>query len=513
MKLRNVVTWLCFFSALIYGHSLTNQFVYDDEEQIVGNAFIKSLDHFSDFFTGSTMNNGGTVKLSGIYYRPIMTLTFALQYAAFGLDSFKFHLIQLILCTLNSILVFFLFRFFIKDTRAFVLACIFLLHPLNTEVTVYAANLQDVLYVFFGLSALNFLIWAKLKHIWLVSGLTLFLLLSVLSKESGFLFIIFAAVFSVFFEKRRRLPVVLACGIVMAIYAFLRIDMAQLTSVDHNISMIGRAPLGTRLMTMPAMLWTYFLNFIFPYKLIINQQWLVTEFNLTGFFLPLMIDGIIVSGMLLYLIEFKNLKFGFFLLVAGLSLGMHLNFLPLDATVADRWMYLPIIGLLGMLGVVTEKVKSSEFKKVLVFILLIALGARAYVRSTNWNDGFTLYSHDILLNPQSTYLQNNLGVELFRKGQIVEAREHFEKSVEISPNWDIAWSNLGVARGNFGDFEKAEKCYLESMKFGDYYLAHENYGKLLYSQKRFAELRKFLETSLKKFPNNESLNALANHIP
>ena len=95
---------------LIYGASLSNHFVWDDEEQILNNGLVHSITNLPRFFQGSTFNTGGTGSLTGIYYKPLMTVFFALFYTIFGANSFFFHLFQLVFHLVNACLVFVLFR-------------------------------------------------------------------------------------------------------------------------------------------------------------------------------------------------------------------------------------------------------------------------------------------------------------------------------------------------------------------------------------------------------------------
>src|SRR5258708_27738500 len=75
----------------------------------------------------------------------------------------------------------------------------------------------------------------------------------------------------------------------------------------------------------------------------------------------------------------------------------HSQIFPLDQTVADRWFYFPIVGILGMIGVLLEVFHINLkniwiFSAVLIFVILLSL--RTFIRSVDWRDDFTLASHD-----------------------------------------------------------------------------------------------------------------------
>jgi hypothetical protein len=117
--------------------------------------------------------------------------------------------------------------------------------------------------------------------------------------------------------------------------------------------------------------------------------------------------------------------------ICGVSPYMQL--FPLDMTVAARWFYYPFIGFLGICGYYLSSIIKKSNQKiiyVLAAVILVLFSLRTFERISDWKNGLTLYSRDILYSRNSFDLENNLGVELFRKGDIDNARMHFKKSTE-----------------------------------------------------------------------------------
>ena len=60
------------------------------------------------------------------------------------------------------------------------------------------------------------------------------------------------------------------------------------------------------------------------------------------------------------------------------KLGLHMQLIPLDLTVADRWFYFTMVGVLGLIGVIIQEFGLTAIKKkntgVQVLILVILLG-------------------------------------------------------------------------------------------------------------------------------------------
>ena len=69
---------------LVYVNSLPNSFVWDDGEQIVNNAVIRSFSNLPELFKGSTFSSGGG-SLSGTFYRPLVPISYLFNYQIFFL--------------------------------------------------------------------------------------------------------------------------------------------------------------------------------------------------------------------------------------------------------------------------------------------------------------------------------------------------------------------------------------------------------------------------------------------
>jgi tetratricopeptide (TPR) repeat protein len=496
---------------LVFSLSLKNGFVWDDEEQIINNTVIHSISNWPKFFAGGAFNSGGTGSLLGVYYKPLMTLSFSIIYSLFGANPTPFHLLSLTLHISNTILVFLIFDKFFRKKKyvPLTLALIFLVHALTSEVVFYAANLQDALFFFFGLSALyisTFDLTAVKKYI------LIFLLLtaSLLSKETGIIFVGAVILYTFSFDAKRIKSSIFTSTGVLGIYAFLRFVIANVGFGKIDLAPLSSQNLDIRLLNLPKIAIYYFQNLIYPANLVPNQHWFITTANFSGFWLPAIISIIIIIVIAIPVFR-TNKVYTFFLAIFLTSLAMHLQIIPLDATVSGRWFYLPMFGLLGMLGTVIPKID----RKILVGIIIIItiLSVRTFVRSLDWKDGLTLYSHDAAILPNDFNLENNLGVELWRIGKIDEAGIHFQASVNLAPSWWTNWNNLGAYRQSLGDLTGAEVDYKKAIDNGNYYLAYENYAGILIKEGKTKEAEDFLENNaLKYFPENQNLEEMHQYL-
>lgn len=492
----------------VFGNAVFNGFVWDDEEMIVNNHQIRSLANLPAFFSGSTFNSGGADSLAGLYYKPLMTTAFALVHTVFGLNAAAFHLVQIILHLANASFLFLVLAHIFKSRAApFAISLIFLVHPINTEAVIYLADYQEVLFFFFGILALWYA-FAKPqpKIYWLATFLTA----SFLSKETGLVMatISFTALW-LFASKEKLAAFLKSAAIAFGLYCFLRFGVAQIFLNKHGLTPMSLVSLPERLSNIPAIIFFYLKTFFWPEILTINQQWFVRQINLW----QLAVDAAFFAALAGGYFWTKNRRLYFlFLIWFLLGLGLHLQIFPLDLTVSDRWFYLPQVGLLGILTLLFSQIPLSRFRSFIPYLLsfvLLILSLRTFARTFDWRDGYTLYSRDIKTSPDAFDLQNNYGVELFRQQEFEKAKIHFQKSVELAPHWWTNWNNLGAIAQREGNYDLAKEYYQKAINNGHYYLAYENMAKLLYFQFDKNEGKKFAQDSLRFFPYNQTLQAIA----
>lgn len=516
--MRNYKIWiLILIGIFVYGNTLLNGFLIDDEVQILRNTAVHSLVNVPKFFLGSTFSNGGIAI--GLFYRPLMTTVFALLYSMFGTQPWAFHLVQIILHMSVGILVYLILKRLLKhDLLAWFLAAIFLVHPINSEAVVYIADYQDVLFLLFGL--LSLLVTSPVVS-------ALLLLASLLSKETG---IVMAAIVILYYVlyKQNKLKVFLTClAGVLLLYAFLRFGVAHLLFGKSELTPIATLPFTGRLITIPAIMFYYIKTLVWPDNLAINQLWIVKEITWTSFTFPLLIDAAFCGfiGFFWFLLKRTRSKWQtpylFFLLWFLIGLGFHLQLFPMEVTVSSRWFYLPLAGLLGMIGCIYLFLANHfhirrNIQKFLIgftIIMLLFFAARTFVRTFDWRSGLTLVKHDLALSPNNFLLENSYGVELFRIGKIDEASVHFQRSIDLQPLWWENYNNLGICYLLKGDSSHAESAYRTSIANGQFYDAYLNLGLLYFKEIKYADVVSILEKAAQLFPqtlqNSKIIYALA----
>ncbi|HVA96446.1 MAG TPA: hypothetical protein VND99_02215 [Candidatus Acidoferrales bacterium] len=503
------VHWIIFIGIIVYFLSFFNGFVWDDFPQYINNPNTHSLTQIPQILADRNET----------YYRPFPTIVFAAIYMLVGATAFWYHLLQVLLHIANTILIFFLFKKYLPKALSLFLSLFFLIHPMQVESVAYISSLQTVLSLFFGLVAF-FVIESK-RFVFQVKYFLVFvlLLLSVLSKETGWLFFVLVPSFMVLkksnYHRNDYLSFVAVCLLIAVIYS-----STFLTKQMSSPSLIAPVPMMhasflVRLLTLPKIILYYLYTFIFPKDLGVSQQWLVAGLNVSSFIYPLIIDGIFFMSIVaagIY-VRSKNRKlfgqFLFFTVWFVLSFTITWQIIPLDMTVADRWFYFPMIGLLGMIGVLVS-LSNKFFDKHrvliigLVLVLLTAYSVRTMLRIRDWKDGITLFNHDKTVSYQSYELFNQLGYNYLLEQQYDEAKPYLDTSLQLAPNSWETWGNVGVYYEGKGEIDKAAGVFGKAIQVNpDYYNAYINLTRLYYYYDKFLDEEKFLATkALVKYPKD-----------
>lgn len=514
-----IIVCLGFF---IYANSLLNGFFADDYHQIVDNPQIRSLANIPGFFTGGTFYTGG-LQLTGNYYRPVFAAAYAFIYSFSGTSTLGYHLVQLILYIGVCILLFYYLKLYFSHVISFLLSLIFLVHPINNEVVVYIANLQDTLFVFLGLLALlinRTVLPKRYFHIsFLKPFIVVFLLLfAALTKETAVVFFLLLPLSSLISKEktwRQDSIVSLTAG---CVYLFMRLVIAKTGFSSIVTAPIMLLPLSDRLLHIPYVFFFYIKSLLFPVDLSMFHAEVFTEFDIGNFYLPLiftlcLIAFLMLGGVLAFRSSSGSFKtYIFFAVWFLVGLLLHLQIFPLDATVAHRWFFLPFIGLLGMAGVVSEAIitritKRSALKKSLAIafvVVIVVLSIRVMVRNTQWKDQYTLIAHDIKNNSESFQLNEGYGLELMKQRRFSEAYPYLLRSTEIFPGvYNL--TSLGVYYANTRQYAKAQEAFERAMQYDDHYLTYENYALLLLLTKNIPQAEVFSKKAVEKFPESYKL--------
>jgi Tfp pilus assembly protein PilF len=169
---------------------------------------------------------------------------------------------------------------------------------------------------------------------------------------------------------------------------------------------------------------------------------------------------------------------------------------------ADRYTYLPSIGVLIL--TVWGACELTRRWRYQVLTLSMAGGAAIvlYLALTRqqigyWIDSEVLFRHALKVTENNHVAHRNLGMALYKKGQIDEAFSQFQEVVRLKPDSYDAHYNLGLAFHKKGQIDEAIRQFQEALRLDPYWAdTHYNLGVAFYQQGRIAEaFRQFQETT------------------
>jgi len=454
-KYEKYLYLILLIGTFVYSPIFFNGFVWDDFTFILNNSQLHQLNIPALF--------GSSIFNSGPFYRPIPAVYFTFLYTLSGNHALLYHLLQLALHLADTFLLFIFLGLFFTDGIAFFLALIFLVHPINVESVAYIGATQSELYFLPGIIALLLATRKNLtrsKFLW-ISGL---LLLATLTKETGFLFYLLILVYRFLFKLGNLKKFFLLGITIIAIYVVLRIFVGGVVFQEANYIPIAALSLQQRLLNIPAIMFYYIKTFVFPSTLTIWQSWVITKITVPSFTFPLIIC-LLFFTLIAYFITIlaeqtkksvqttqalQNQKkhiqerhaslneFLFFVIWFIIGIGLILQIVPLDMTVADRWFYFPIVGLLGMLGVTLQFFQPAIKKHNIIFlfgaiIIICLLSQRTFLRTFDWRNQLTIYADARHQNYENYMLDNAYADQLFNTGKHSEAIMYEERSIAISP--------------------------------------------------------------------------------
>jgi tetratricopeptide (TPR) repeat protein len=170
---------------------------------------------------------------------------------------------------------------------------------------------------------------------------------------------------------------------------------------------------------------------------------------------------------------------------------------------ADRYTYLPQIGLLVLLTWMAADLWASWSRRLLVPGILSAgiiacLAFAAHVQASHWRNSETLWTHTLASTSNNALAEENLGQAVYEQGRVNEALAHFQTALQINPEQPFVHSLLGVVLLETGRVDESLAHLKTALEInpsdGD---AHYNLGNTFLQMGRaeqaIAEYRRALE--------------------
>lgn len=485
--------------------------LWDDDVHVLENITIRGLDleHILEMFT-ATVNK---------IYIPLTSLSFALEHHFFGYDPFVYHLDNVLLHLLVVVTVFFLGeKLGLSQAAAGMAALIFGIHPIHVESVAWITERKDVLYAAFYMAALlAYLRYVEEKKGFWLLATTILGALSMLAKPMAL-----------------SLPLVLILldwfkGRPLKGQAFIeKLPLCVIIGAIAWISYASHARIPGESVVQSALIWpwtfTFYLRqFFFPFFSVPLYR-LAKPVTLANpeYFLSLLVFVLVVWALArlsvnqsrLYVgtvqdsaqgASRRNKWFVFAVLFYFLSIFFLLRFDETKDvnTVADRFMYLPGLGLCLAAGVGLERLWNCRERRsafpatIIIIIMMVILSVKTYHQCIVWKDSISLWRHDLKYFPDEPLALNNFAIVLGKTRDFEDAQKEYKKvmrsglagvqkglapevvakirkvdhliglyqrAVEVEPGYMDAHYNLGDLYARVGRFPEAVETYKKALE-------------------------------------------------
>ena len=513
---QNIMVCVLLAAAIfsVYFPVLRHPFInYDDDVYVTSNPYVNTGLKWQNLKWASTALATGN-------WHPLTWLSHQLDCQIFGLYAGGHHLSNLLLHTINTVLLFWLLREATKARwRSAMVAVLFALHPLNVESVAWVAERKNLLCTLFFLLTLAAYGWyarnPQLKRylcvvVLFVLGLaskpmviTLpFVLLLIdywpLGRMEGWRTPL--ATFPVPQQKFSRLlleklPLLALSAVSAAVTLTAQKRAESVASFEHWT-------LGSRLQNVVHGYAEYLWKTFFPNRLAVLYPASVLRASEVG----LALVFLLVVGWLVWRLRSDPPVVVGFLWFLGILVPV-IGFVQVGAqSMADRYTYIPCIGI--FVAVVWAISGASQWLHIdrrwalpAGFVVVTALALLTAHQLKFWKSSDDLWTHTLqvtvnnfvaeenlgsslvalrrddealphFLNaeqivPQNATARMNLGAALLHKGHYHDALEHFQAIESLSKDQTLllgAYQGLGVANAKLGDRAQARKYFLKALQ-------------------------------------------------
>lgn len=448
---------------IVYIPALTAGFVNWDDPDYVGenNYLIRDLSRLPELFTTSVQGN----------HHPVTMFSLALNFAISGDDAWSYHLFNLIFHLVNCYLV---YRFALILTKnnsliAFVTSLLFAIHPLHVESVAWVSERKDVLYTLFFLAGhiafTKYVDSNDKKQYWFT---LLFLVLSLLSKPAAVIFPV--SLFCIDILRRRQFSFKL---ITEKIPFFIPAIIMGLITIgaQKEVGATGEEyfGLGKNILFGFYGILMYFVKMIIPYQLSAFYPFPPLNESLPPVYYIGPLFALALAAVVYFTWKkYRFVAFGISFYIANLLLVLQI-FSVGSAVIAERYTYVPYIGLFFIAGCLLDRFVKGNLTKAYTIILPVALiySAISFMQARTWKDGATLW--DTIIKNQPSSRAYSARATLLRK----DANSLRDSASRLMARRNTQEANKIYAEAN-NSYNQAISYYTQAIKLNA--IDHESYN-------------------------------------
>lgn len=521
--------WIVAACLLVYANSFENSFHYDDEHSVYDNIHIRDLGHIGRFFTDPATFS---VDHDKGMYRPLLLVSYALNYAVGGYEVGGYHLVNILLHAANACLLWALVWAMGGGRRAALMAgLLFALHPLGSEPVNYISSRSESLAALFYLGGLWSFVMASQRE---DRAYRVFswccLLCGLLSKSSAITLPAVLLLYEILVLRgkggwrlgrdvlRRHGPYWIA------VFGYILIIVANrflTTSLSKRVR-----GMDEQLPTQIKALAYYAKLLVWPHGLNVEHQFAVSTGADAAVWPAALLLATVALGLLW--LQRKNMRALLFFNSWALVALLPVVVMPLNVLVNERRLYLPAAAFCAALALLLHRPAMRRYTLTIGGAVLVVYAALTWQRNAAWKNDFTLWEDAVSKAPQMPRVHVYMGnahkdAAFFQRAGSSQANAHWDqaraayrRALELQPSGELALralNNLGAVSFVLRDIEGAERAYLRAVELNpDFADALVNLGTVYHERGRNTsgiQGRELLGTSVEYY--RRALKQLPNH--
>ncbi len=500
-------------ATIAFHNSFSGPFVFDDLPSIPNNPFIRHLWPFWEVVYPSHQD------MATINGRPLIKLSFALNYALGGTAVWSYHVVNLLIHILSGLTLLGVVRRtllqpVLRDRfgsaalpLALVIALLWTVHPLQTESVTYTTQrCESLMGLFYLLTLYTFIRGTESggDARWLSLSVVTCLLGSA-SKEAmisaPLIILLYDRTFVVgTFRKALRERKTYYMGLVCS-WMFLIWLMVRAGAGNHSVGYIPGLPPSVYMLNEFHAVAIYLRLAVWPYPQVLDYgPPEISNLGQVGFSAPVIL--LLLAGTLFALRRTPTpahpwpalgfLGCWFFLILAPTS-----SFIPVKDVMAEHRMYLSLAAIIAV--AVMGVYAWLGWRGMAIFLLVAPIYITLTIlRNNDYRSEVAIWSDTVAKRPLNERAHINLAYALASEGRTTEALEQDEEAVRMDPQDSYAHGNLGAVMVQLGRNSEAMEQYKEALQIdpgnGP---AHTNRGVLLEQMGQTSEAMAELDEALK----------------
>jgi len=488
---------------ILYGNTIPNKYSLDDEFVTFNNPVIqKGIKAIPEIFTTHYVNNAQ----QSYDYRPVVKLSYALEYALFKGNPHVSHFINVLLYFLLCVFLYFILKMLLHKYHSWlpvVICILFAAHPVHTEVVASLKNRDELLSMLGALATWYLIIKFTDTGKWYLLVVALFFFfLAYYSKSNVIVYIALIPLSLYFFKDVKLSKILFIASVLLLTAAVFNILPRIILSPSKREILYFENPLyfekgfWLRIGTALIAILFYLRLLVFPHPLLFYYGYDMIPVAGPGniWAVASLVICVFLLAVALFLFKRKHvLSFGILFFFIAISVFSNI-IKPPPGIVAERFLLSASLGFVMVLSVLffmifrldfNHKTSFSynaiKFPFILFLIVLISYSIRTIVRNNDWKDYKTLYSHDIVCLEKSAKANavyaSLLNNELYRVKEPIkqkkiaqEAQKYYERALKIYPRYVIAWNNLGIIYFRYQQKpRKAIHCWKNAFSYDSSY--------------------------------------------